>query len=514
MRQRLKKFLGFGVVWVSLSLLLAAKVTAEGPEKKSSPEESLKYSLPGSGLLPQDSWGTMIPSNNAGAFQSALEADPEIAALFKTSTLTNPGVYPFQVDPISAFVAAGLTLAVQSYLETKAETGQGRINVDAIWLLLNSTDFYAGVLGSGVAAYTKRSVQDGLGFVAKKAAPNLVKKLSKSALVRIFNNIIGGFSYTLAVSSGFQYFTYFWQVSTAGVDNVNTVSDLMNKAAGHDVRAVLQNLMNNVVDPNLQKEIASSIYNHQILTFEFISMNVGLYLGLVAGDLIAKKVTKKTPANKKQVWVKRLQTYFARVLGGTTFGVAVTLIPRSFKVSINKALLDYKISRYEDKLEADVNRLLAGLEHQTYPPEHRPGVGSFFMSQMNLGDDIDRINRRVKMLTSFQLQRLFVYEEPQEAMDQVVSYQSQVIQVLEDALDKVDSTNWMVGITGDGVRGMDIDEIDRAYWKDLNRDRYRQHYSIMLEVAIERFEESYDQINNFIAHNLSFRQEVEADDFK
>ena len=489
------------ILGVSLSLM-TAKVMAQGQVEISSPEESFNQSLPGLGLLPREAWPEMGPVLDLGMFDKSLINDPALKSNAGLNPLLAPGIFAYQIDPISTFLAAGIILAIQSKRET------GKVDVDAIWMLLNSTDLYAGWAGSLSAAITQRGAKNGLQLAARKLIPGFYEQLTQKELYKIFNNIIGGFTYTLSVSSGFEYFSQFWKLSTAGVEHVHTVSDLLT-APRKDILPVLQNLMNYVLDPNVQKRIASSVYNHRILTFEFIAMNIGMYLGIAVGDEIAKKFGPQTPVGKKEIVIRTLTDYFGRVLGGVAGGLIVQLTPDVIRVKVNRSLLDYKIWRQEKFLKKDMARIRGGIANSLYPPKDAAGVGSFFFTQMNLQSDVERVSRAVDMLDSLLMQKMLVMKEADAAEFEMNQDQQDLLSDFRSLIKEVGGAEWMTSTLKN--KSFDSPEDwDRAVWKDRNRTRYQQHYSAVLQAGLDRFKENFDQVNDFIHKMRGFQLNAQA----
>jgi len=484
------------VFCVSLSLL-AAKVVAPSPVEGSSPEESNRNALPGLGFLPSSNWPTFSPALSQGVMDEALSEDPELLYLIQANPLLTGGVIPYQIDPISAFIAAGLVLAVQSYRET------GQIDAQAILVLLNSTDLYAGVLGAGFAAYSKRRVEQGLAAGARRLAPRFSQEISQKQLARIFGNIMGGLSYTVAIGSGFEYFSQFWKLSTAGNENVSRVSDIV-RAERKDVWPVLQNLLNYFADPSVQKRITSSVYNHRILTYEFIAMNVGLYIGILAGGQIVKKLGPQTPSSRREIWKRRLTDYFGRVLGGVTGGLMVQFTPEFIKISVNEALLEYKINRNLRHLETRLSRLENGIlgPKPMYPPEHRANLGSFLFQEMNLQSDLDRLARTLDMLDSLWIHHYLVAsDEHLESLDRLLDARAEALHRVDRLFQSIDDRQWM--------EPQDGEDAERKMWKELHRPLYVSHYGAVLSAAIDRFSREFEAKVNFVDHIIDFRAQAD-----
>lgn len=481
------------VILVSL-LQQTTNPVALGSVDRSSPEESEENNLPSLRLIS----GRSLPSYQGflthGVFEESLLTDEELAESFFANSFLNTSAFPYQVDPVSVVVAAAITLAVQSLKET------GRIDPAAIGRLLDSTDLYAGWIGSGVAAYTKYRAQGAIVGASRRILPERIKAIGQHQLTKILGNVVNGLSYTIAVGGGFEYFSQFWKLATRGSDRVRRVSDLVG-AEWKEINPVLTNLLNYVADPNVRKRISSSVYNHRILTYEFIATNVGLYLGIVIGARIAASIGPQTPKTKLDNWKRRFADYFGRVLGGITGGVMVQLTPEVVRIKVNEALIDWKIRRHLEGLDQDIDRLQEGLANRLYPPYHDSGIGGFIRSQtafhhQDLDIDLERISRAKDMVQSLYLQKMFLYESQAEAFEGLVH-----VYELVDAVSRISLET--IGVDYDLKDELSI--YDLAHNAGANLDVFDRHYAVTIGAHQKRWAQETERLNAFISEVSAFQ---------
>jgi len=489
-------------ICVSLSLL-AAKVIAQGPVEKSSPEEFIENSPPGLGLLTPGSWATYQSALDSGPFTQALTKDPELEAMFRANPLTVSGVLPYRPDPISTFIGAAIILAIQSMQE------KGSVDVDAIYELLNSTELYAGLLGSGTLAWTRWRSGQAITWAGKKVAPDMIKSISKYQLTKILNHIVGAVTYAVAVSGGYEYFTGFWKLSTQGVENVSTMTDLFaefkNGNYKNSVYPVLENLKIYLLDPNTRSRVASSIYNHRILTYEFIAMNIALYVGMVAGDIIFQKLGPQNPVGRgAKIW-RGLIDYFGRSMGGLVGGIMVQFTPKFIKVAVNESLLDYKVKKQREKLRLKIAQLRWNVQNAVYPS----ATNMTFQAASNIGldfqSDVENVAAQYDLVNSLLMNELMLEDEDQEdALKAMIEVRGELMDSFSDLRSDVAREDWM-NPTRDNTETLSAEELGRRMWRRDHRSEYQEHYSAILDASKDRMNLETGELINFVNHIVEFR---------
>lgn len=483
------------VFFVSLSDW-TAKAIAEGSLETSSPEEPKPKSLPGLRALPKESWPTVIPMSE----WSQLSGGQGVAGIQPGLT---PGISPYQINPITAVMTAGVVLAIQSLKE------QGRIDHQALWRLLNTTDFYAGIAGAFAATKTKDAVVAGGRGLASRIAPGAFKEFGKNHTVQLFGNIMNAFSYTLAVSSGFEYFSQFWKLATRDIPNVSRVSDLTG-ASSTDVIRVLSNLMQYAVHPDVQRRILSSVKYHRIYTFEFIAMNVGLFVGVFVGDQVAKRIGPKASEATKKAWSQRLTLEMGRFLGGVLGGAAVQFIPDGFRLRVNASLLDSKIHALRGDMNHLITKIEQGVLNKSYPPYSAPSIGSFFSPQVNLQSDVMRMIRKRDLLYSLYAHRYFLIGVEDTMMEEIQQEQVALNQKIEF---------WIMQSGGAGPSSslealdrslaapMELQALENYIYQDIHRDEYQRHYGRVLFAGMQNLSRSYEDFEDFLISLHEFQQD-------
>ncbi len=500
----LKFVLWFVVVSVSLSWM-AANIKAEDSVEISSPEESIESSLSGLRLLnppklPESSLPTMIPALSADLRTGARDA------VSSTFGGLPAGSFAYQVDPISAFLSAAVVLGVQSLRE------QGRIDMDAIGALLNNTDFYVGVLGSLQAAAAQKGLTKGASYLVGKISPSTIEAIAKNRAASFLTNIVGGLSYTISVGAGFEYFSQFWKLSCQGVEGVSKVSDFV-RAPLEQKLAVLNNLYKYFLMGDIQKRIVNSVYNHRILTFEFISMNIAMYLGVVLGAAIAERVGPAIEPGGRRTLARILTDYFARVAGGILFGSVIQFIPDGFRLAVNRYLLHKKLSWAKANLQETLDEVQEGIRMRMYPAHHNRSWESAFSTQESLAADIDKLFRERDLIFSLEAHRLASLPEAGEAAVSMKATQDRIDQQLQlyyrmsggrNPLRSNSETDAM--ITQEDIRSADA--LGLALHRDLFQDEYQKYYAEVLEIAKLRFEQTWKSFEDFfeLANHLSLAQ--------
>lgn len=483
----------------SISLpVWSAKAIAEGSVEKSSPEETKPSFLPGLRAFPKEVWPTIIPMNKWESMASA-------QGMTGIQTTWAPGTSPYQVNPITAIMAAGITLAIQSLRE------QGRIDHQALWRLLNSTDFYAGIAGSILSNSAKDGAVSGTRKLIGRFTPNTAqafKDFGSAQKLQLFGNIINAFSYTFAVTAGFEYFSQFWKLATRNVPNVSKVSDLRN-ASKSDLIRVFSNLFQYFMHADIQKRIISSVKYHRVYTFEFIAMNVGLFVGVFVGDQIAKRIGPKASEATKKGMAQKLTLELGRFLGGISGSIAIQFISDGFKVRVNSALLDWKINKVRDDLTGLMAQMDAGMRYKYYPPYHDAGWGSFFSTQINLLSDVRRLIRTRDLLYSLYAHKFFLVGTDDELLEQIASEQDEINKRMTSWISR---TGAMGPTSSEEALDRTLKEssprmIENQIHDDIHRDEYHRHYGLVLNAGWQSLNSSYQDFEDFIVSLHEFQQE-------
>lgn len=493
---------------VSLSIGLT-KIVAQDSVEISSPEESVEKALPSFGLIPRQS---RSPYQIAGPFDlgvldEPLDDAPEIKGEMMANPLLVNGLFPvkvktYKVDPLSTFLAAAITLSIQSLRET------GHVDPDAIIRLLDSTDLWAGIIGTGVGAYTKEGIDIGVQKVFSGLSPHTVASLSNQTALRFLGEFINGVTYTFAVSSGFEYFSQFWKLCTEGVENVSRVSDIVH-AERKDINPVIENLKTYFFDAGMQKRILASIRDNRIMTFEFMATNLALFAGVFIGDQIAKRIGPEVPNGFRQVWAKRLKQYFARILGGVVAGVVVEFIPDGVRVSVNKRILNWQIARKMRSLDARLADLQYGLAHELYPIKDPSELLGIVAPDFNLLSDLDRVSRMLDSLNSMYMKQFFILGKDQEAFAGVTSSFSGVESELGSLITGLGGDDWMT----ENIDRLNPVEIGNLAEKTVGLSETDKYYIQVLSAERDRMKRDREKLNIFINQILKFRTEFRGSEF-
>lgn len=273
-------FKNFVIAFSLCSFAFATNILDKGSAEASSPEDQFQKSLP-----------SFDPLSNLSTDPFA--ADPQIEKSGgKTPSpqaippLVNSGVFPYQPNIIGAIISAAVTMGVMSFKET------GKVDLEGIAYLLNSSDFYAGLLGTVVNGYTQKGVSWGVvkGFgLGAKASPTIIKPFVDAQMTKVLGSIVNGVTYTAMVSIGFEEFSQFWMYATKKIPEAQTFTGMIAMPFARKMQ-VVGNLMDiALVNGALQKRIRDSVWNHRVMTFEFIATNIAMYIGGQLGFLVAKK---------------------------------------------------------------------------------------------------------------------------------------------------------------------------------------------------------------------------------
>jgi len=490
----------FSLVLFSVSLAFGpTKSIAEGSIERSSPEEPKPKSLPGlrfkndEAFQTKEAWPTLIPLE-------AFKSDQQSQGLAGIQTAWSPGVAPYQVNPITAILAAGIVVSVQSLKE------DGRIDPKALWRLFNSTDLYAGYVGAVSANSGREAGIQGAKSLAKKIAPNAFKDFGKSQAALLFGNLMNAFTYTLAVSSGFEYFSQFWRLATKDIPNVSKVSDLF-EASSTDFTRVFSNLFQYVINPEIQRRILSSIKYHRVYTFDFIAMNLGLFVGVFVGDQIASRIGPKASAETKKLWSQKLTREMGRLLGGVLGGVSIQFVPETFKMRVNEGLLHWKISNVKNDLKELINKMNDYVQSKKYPPYHAVSAASFWYEGVNLQSDVHRVIRTRDLLYSLYAQKYFLVGMNENDLAEIEAERF----FMEDRF-----FNWMESSGGVGpsyfvgsdvfsISEMSMEDLEAWVFDDLNKDLRAQHYTRVLYAGWQDLQLSYSDFEDFVVGLREFQ---------
>jgi len=397
--------------------------------------------------------------------------------------LLTEGVFPYQGNPVAAVISAGLTLAFMSLKET------GKIDINGIMFLLNSTDLYVGLAGSAWGSMTQKGAAGVAGMIgrgAQKLAPEMLKPLAQKEALAAVSNIVNGFTYTFSVSAGYEVFSQFWKIATKNIPEARTITGFFQSDSWVKRRVLLNLMYYTIIDKNLQKRVFDSIYYHRVMTFEFIAMNVGLYVGAQLGSFVTKKYM---PGN---VWAQRL----GPTVGSITGGVLAQMIPNSWKFHFNDNLLSRKISGNEARLKELQSRIKQGINDRLYPARSNRGTASYWMSGFDLEDDIERIFATRDLLMSFYMQRALSSGAPQQIWTQVNDSYSEVQTNFESQLEdlSVPEATLSAKIQEWIAENKTPEEIQRLSTDEFKANPKREYYKNLLNDAVDRSNDSLDEI--------------------
>jgi len=487
--------------WISLSWM-AANVEAQGSVEISSPEESIESSLP-SLSLPPSSLPTMLPALGTPTGSNPFtKGEANLTGDNSTQTVNfAPGAFPYQIDPISAFMSAAVVMAVQSLRE------QGKVNPRAIAALLNNSDYYAGMVGAAIAAGTQKGLKMTTNALAARFAPKVVESIAKNRATTYFTNIVSGITFTLSVGAGFEYFSQFWKMAcigaeAQGVKNVHTVTGFLN-ASVEDRLTVINNLYKYIFMKDVQKRIMNSVLYNRILTFEFIAMNVAMYLGAVTGGLIAERALGKLAPGAARTWARFFTEYFAKVFGGIVFGTAIQFIPDGFRLGVNRQLVSGKLAFEKRSLRRKLEKIEDGIRMRHYPviEESKGFVDGFAQESSNdpLANDLAGVFRSRDLIVSMEIQRLMILNEPEEAEKEMKEIQSLIetkMRLFEKMSGGSSGLNTFEGAEALGS-GRSEDALGRQLHRDLFRDQYQKHYAGIVEAASQASLRHASSFENF-----------------
>lgn len=486
---------------VSLCVMPAKANTFESEEGFS--EGLIQLSSPEAGLLADSSSDSTLGlgSVDLGSSLDFLKAyeDSKTGPRYHSPLLTE-GVFPYQWNPVAGIIAATMTLAVKSLKET------GKIDWEGIQFLLNSTDFYAGLIGefapqasTKTAGLLVRVIKKAIG---KGAKPGQLPPLQQAGAMQTIKNIAASVTALASVTVGYETFSQFWKYATKDIPEARTMTGFFKADESVRRRVWLNLLYHAVIDKNLQKKVIDSIYYYRIYTFEFIAMNVGLYVGAQLGTYMAKKYA---PGN---VWAERLSA----VGGSVALGTLVQLIPDSWKSAANERMLRWKISDNEDRLKSALSAVSGGVRDLVYPEKENEGVGSYWMKGFDLGADIERVFRASEVLTTLRIQYAGTQEGLVEPLDAALEVYSDVANVFELERDRLttEAPSELSKRIEEWVRQKKTpEEIQRLSIREFKADPKRVYYRILLDEAAERAKENVKEIEDFQFTKAKFQEAAE-----
>ena len=447
--------------------------------------ETFAGALTGGMTIPQSLLGAQTALGVLPSTQFKPDSSDQVGAQ-PMSPLVTQGIFPYQTNPIAAVIAAGVTLAAMSLKET------GSVDIDGILFLLNSTDFYAGLVGTASGAMGQRGGKSLLGYLGRgldKLAPSMMEPLRQKEAIKVLGNIVNGFTYSFSVSAGYETFSQFWKIATRNIPEAHKMTDFLASPMHVKKRVALNLLYYCVLDSNLQKRVLDSVWNHRIMTFEFIAMNVGLYVGAQLGNYIA---TTKFPNNP---WAKRI----APVAGSIGLGVLIQMMPDSWKEYFNAGLLDWKIARQTKRLKELEESVTRGITNLDYPPESVGGLASYVWSGVDLSDDIERLIGTRDLLVSLQMQKWMAHPETAHlAFDMQNNYTS-ILGLVDDSLNAVTQpqVSFAAQIDQWVKERKSPEEIQRLSARFFQADPKRSYYSLVLDAARDRVQKDFEDFLAF-----------------
>lgn len=456
----------------------------------SSPEEleaSESFSL---ALSPENSLESVGEIDSSMDFNSAMAGggNSNKTQAGPINPLLTEGIFPYQANPVSAIISAGLTLAFMSWKET------GQVDVKGLLFLLNSTDLYAGLAGSMMGSTGQKAGQNIVSWIgrgARKLAPEMLEPLAQKEAVQMVGNIVNGFTYTFSVSAGYETFSQFWKIATKNIPEARTVTGFMGAPSWIQRRVLLNLMYYTMIDKNLQKRVFDSIYYHRVMTFEFIAMNIGLYVGAQLGNFVAKKYM---PGN---VWAQRL----APTIGSVTGGVLMQMIPDSWKFHFNQSLLNWKISSNETRLQGLMAKVQDGISQKFYPARSNKGIASYWMSGFDLEDDIERIFATRDLLMSFYMQRALSNNQVSQVWTDISDSYSGVRETFESQLAELSRPEpSLANQIEEWIKANKTpEEIQQLSTEKFRSDPKKSYYQDLLNDAVQRSKDALDEINGLQA---------------
>jgi len=399
------------VLTVSVSLCGSpyANVLAKSPAVASSPEDRNEVRQLGFDPFEGKGASIMTPIANTSPIRSRSDS----AAGFQP--LLTEGVFPYQLDPVSAVFSAILTMAVMTYKET------GKIDLQGILELMNSTDFYAGVAGSLSAGFGQKGAAKGVGklsdFIVKKASSGGSLPYPKTAAaIKTLGNVLNGITYMVAVTGGFEYFSQFWKIATKDVPEAHKVTDFVRSSMDTKRLVAMNLLYYTVIDQNMRKRILDSVKYHRIMTFEFIATNVALYVGYQLGTFLASHYGVDNP----------FTAYVIKAASSASAGVLVQLVPEAFKTGVNSWLLDKKITWKTEALDENLQEIAT----QT--------LGARYPTTSVMERDLEAVYRDRDMLSSLRIQRAMADEVLQSGMVSSNIIETGFIEAISSDYEKVE----------------------------------------------------------------------------
>ncbi len=471
MRRDRLKFYRVSIVWalvfsVSLSFP-AANIWARSPVETSSPEENNKVSLPGFDPI---SFG--------------LRSDPSPTESHFSNPLLTDGIFPYQSNFYAALVAAGITLAYMTWKET------GKVDVGGFIDLLNSTDFYAGYVGSITGKGGQWVGAKGITKLLEKAPASLQPSLTSSTAL-LLGNIVNGFTQVLSISAGFEICSQFWKISTKNIPEAHTVTGFLAASKAKKIQAVMSLVNNALLDKNMQKRIVQSVWNYRILTFEFISMNVALYSGMILGNWLVTKYGSAYP------WLKK----WGAIGGGVTLGILTEmLVPDSWNKHANAKLVRWKLGNARHDLDELFEEIRKGILEERYPSFSRKGTRSYWMSGVDLQSDMERIFRLTRLVSVLQFQEMF-YREEQSLMaalpNSALSTDAQMGRILNE-INRANEASLEAQVAQWVAERRSPEEIQYLSAHYRTTSPKREYYALVMDAAKAQSEEMVQEVEQLL----------------
>ncbi|MDB5039093.1 MAG: hypothetical protein JWQ35_2621 [Bacteriovoracaceae bacterium] len=469
-------FVRFFVLILSISLVFGStNLLVKGSIEASSPEEMHENDSPPSSLIPVG-----YTANADVDFSGVGTLNKESTSPHRmVSPMVASGLISFQPSPLSSIISAAFIMAVMTLKET------GKVDLEGLGYILNSTDFYAGVAGSVVGSITHKPTMQVLELALSRGAassPRVLKPILTSSAAKQIGNIVNGFTYTLALTAGFESFSQVWKVATRNIPEASTVAGFVRCDRLRKIQVAQNLLYNTLLDQNMQKRIISSVWNHRILTFEFIATNIAMYVGGQLGRFVAEKYAAKTP------WLNRL----GPALGSISGGLLIQALPRSWTDAANEQLVEWKLNSHKKRLEEDLMRIEEGIKNRFYPTEDSPVTG-YFMRGIDLQSDIERVLRERDMIASLQTQKLSYDGENNQNLVELKSIFDNVenrFQSLYDDVSKLRSNNIGGKVEQWVQENRSMEEIQRLGNQYQTKNTNVHYYQLLLDAGLDRCREA------------------------
>ncbi|MBN8554604.1 MAG: hypothetical protein J0L93_04090 [Deltaproteobacteria bacterium] len=506
------------IIFLTVSLAFeATNILAMGLEKNfkeaSSPEDEFQTasenSSPGPSFLGSP-YLNRKPSSSFSEIPSVIaplgSSIPPSATNNISPALLTPGVFPYQPSPVSALIAAAITMGAMSLKET------GKVDFEGILYMLNSSDFYVGLLGAweksplsgpGMQQIFSGGIAQAL-EKAIKASPKFLKPILDNPTVKALGNITDGLSYTFMTGAGYEYYSQVWMYATEKIPEAYTMTGVISSSWPIKKKIASNLLYYMVLNPDKQKQILSSVYNHRIMTFEFLATNVMLYVGAQVGYLTAQKFAPGNPFAQN----------LAPLLGGIAGGLTVQMIPDSWKSNANMQLVDYKINRQRRFLTTAISRVNEGVNRGFYPAARSKWVG-YLTPWMDLQSDVEDIFSRRRMLMSLQLEKMIyggdakaIFLEVQDGYAAIEKDISSLIQNLELTLPAESLDQRLDRWSNEGRTPEEVQNLNSHLVVHPDQKSY---YRLLLGAALDRIKIQAEETNQRFAYFANGATKAPAD---